>query len=100
MKRLSVAILGVALMSAAPLSIHWSHANHVSVSVALNVAAAADLGIEGRYHRRAYRHRYYAGYYRDYDPYCGGPYVGGGWNGGTYYGGPWMDLRCYGIPYY
>ena len=36
-----------------------------------------------------------ARYSRLDDSYCGGPYIGGGWNGGTYYGGPWIDLRCY-----
>jgi hypothetical protein len=98
MKKLGVAILGAVLMSAAPFSLHWSPAKNASPSITLDAADAADLGI-GSSHRRAYRHRYYAGYYRDYDPYCGGPYVSGGWNGGTYYGGPWMDLRCYAIPY-
>lgn len=98
MKKLSVfgAILGGALMCATPFSLHGSGAKNVSLSVALDTAEAADLGIGGRLHRRAYRHRYH---YAEYDKYCGGPYVGGGWNGGSYYGGPWMNLDCYGFPH-
>jgi hypothetical protein len=77
-----------------PLSLRWSQGGAIALSPAFDSAAAADLSIPVRHHRR------YASYYsRSYDRYCGGPYVGGGWNGGTYYGGPWMDLRCYGYGY-
>ncbi len=101
MKKLNVvgAVVGAALMCAAPFSLHSSRASNASMSVALDSANAADLRIGTTVHRRVVRHSYYAGrYYRDYDPYCGGPYVGGGWNGGTYYGGPWIDLGCYAGP--
>jgi len=47
-----------------------------------------------RYHRR---HRHIGVYGAVYNPFCGGPYVCGGYNGGTYYGGPWIDLSCYGL---
>ncbi|MFT4115697.1 hypothetical protein [Bradyrhizobium sp.] len=59
----------------------------------MSSAAAAELAVPAR--RGGYR---YARYHQSrlYDPYCGGPYVGSGWNGGTYWGGPWMDLSCYG----
>jgi uncharacterized membrane protein len=64
-------------------------------------ADAAELGMPTRHHQVAIRHGYHAIRYSGlYDAYCGGPYVGGGWNGGTYYGGPWMDLRCFGGPLY
>jgi hypothetical protein len=86
-----------ALLCATPVSLRWSHGNALSLSVALDSADAAELNVPGRRAiRRGYRTAYYS---RLYDPYCGGPYVGGGWNGGTYYGGPWMDLRCYGAVY-
>lgn len=83
-----------ALLYMAPVSLHWSPVNEGVVM--FGIAHAADLEIPR--HRHAYR----SGYYRYshvgfYDPLCGGPYVGGGWNGGTYYGGPWIDLRCYGL---
>ena len=99
MKKLSVAgaIMGAALICAAPFSLQGSRANNVSLSVALDKAEAAELEI-GRLHRgRAHRHHGY--HYAEYDPYCGGPYVGGGWHGGSYYGGPWINLACYAIPY-
>ena len=72
------------------------------IAVLCSISAdAAELGVSIRNHRVAVRHGYHAiRFSRLYDAYCGGPYVGGGWNGGTYYGGPWMDLRCFGGPVY
>jgi hypothetical protein len=92
MKKLSFAgaLVGAALLTTTPLSVHWSSTNSGLLAVTFATAEAADL---------AYPHRVYCrGYYRTalYDPYCGGPYVGPGWHGGSYWGGPWMDLRCYG----
>lgn len=88
------AVVATALVSGAPFSLDWSSATSRPVSLTLNSAAAAELAIPVR----RGRHRYVAAYYRasSYDLYCGGPYVGGGWNGGTYWGGPWMELPCYG----
>jgi hypothetical protein len=98
MKPLSVGVLAVAaLLFATPLSLRWSHGNDISLSVAFDSAEAADLNLTIPHHRTA---RYgYRAYSRLYDPWCNGPYTGGGWNGGTYYGGPWIDLRCYGAVY-
>ena len=97
MKKLSVfgLIAGAAIVCATPLSVHRSPADGGALSLVLSSANAAELEVPP--YRRAYRH---ARYYRtaSWDLYCGGPYVGGGWNGGTYWGGPWMDLRCYGVP--
>lgn len=92
MKKLSIvhAIVGAALLCMTPLSVHWSPVKGESISFALETAKAAELEVPP--YRRAHRYYYRAAYY---DLYCGGPYVGGGWNGGTYWGGPWMDLRCY-----
>ena len=93
MKSLSVGAFAVAaLFCASPISLHGSRDNGLSVSVAVDSAAAADLSVPPRH--RAVRYGHYS---HLYDPYCNGPYTGGGWNGGTYYGGPWMLLRCYGI---
>jgi hypothetical protein len=86
-----------ALLCATPLSPRWSNGNNLSISAVLD---AAELNLPVRHHRSGIRHGHYAAYYsRLYDPYCNGPYTGGGWNGGTYYGGPWIDLRCYGGVY-
>jgi hypothetical protein len=86
-----------ALFCATPLSLQWSQGKVLSVSIAINSAKAAELDLRPR---RSARRGYSVAYYgRLYHPFCGGPYVGGGWNGGTYYGGPWMDLRCYGAVY-
>jgi hypothetical protein len=86
-----------ALLCATPLSLRWSHGNDPSLTVAVDSAGAAELNLPPR---RAIRRGYSTAYYaRLYDRYCGGPYVGGGWNGGSYYGGPWVDLRCYGAMY-
>jgi hypothetical protein len=91
MRSLSAAFVIATVLCATPLSLRWSPGNNMPVSAAVDSAAAADLGISPRHHRR-----YAAHYARTYDRFCGGPYVGGGFNGGTYYGGPWVDLRCYG----
>ena len=82
-----------ALLCSAPLSLDWHSAVNGTRSLTLSSATAAELAIPAR--RSAHR---YAAHYRSrsYDLYCGGPYVGGGWNGGTYWGGPWMELACYG----
>jgi hypothetical protein len=94
MRNLSAAFVIAAVLCATPLSLRWSAGNNMPLSPAVDSAVAADLGISVRHHRR------YAAYYsRSYDRFCGGPYVGGGFNGGTYYGGPWVDLRCYGYVY-
>ena len=94
MKRLSIfgALVGATLLSTTPLAVHWSPSHGASLGVA--TAKAAELDVPAP---RAYRHA--RRHYRTalYDPFCGGPYVGPGWNGGTYWGGPWMDLRCYGL---
>jgi hypothetical protein len=96
MKSLSLGTFAVAaLLCMTPISLHGSHGNDLSVTVAVDSADAADLSVPVRHHRAA-RYGYYS---RLYDPYCSGPYTGGGWNGGTYYGGPWIDLRCYGNVY-
>ncbi len=88
-------IVLTAVLCSAPFSIECTTGSLGSLSVELTTAAAADMAIP----IRRGRHVRYAGYYRErsYDLFCGGPYVGGGWNGGTYWGGPWMDLRCYGV---
>jgi hypothetical protein len=94
MKTLGIvgSIAGAALLCATPLSVRSpSHGGLLS----FNTAHAADAEIP-QYRARRHVARYYREAY--YDLYCGGPYVGGGWNGGTYWGGPWMDLRCYGVP--
>jgi hypothetical protein len=94
MRSLSAAFVIAVALCATPFSLRWSHDNKMPLSFALGSAAAVELNIPVRHHRR------YAAYYsRTYDRFCGGPYVGGGWNGGTYYGGPWIDLRCYGYVY-
>lgn len=88
-----------ALLCATPLTLQGSQGNGVSLSMAS--ARAADLELRIHHHRTAYRH-HYARYSRLYNPWCDGPYTGGGigdFNGGTYYGGPWIDLRCYGGVY-
>src|SRR5581483_5373302 len=97
MKKLSVvsAILGAALLSMAPLSFQFSPSGGGSLALVVNAARAADLEVTP--YRRAHR-RYYR--VAEYVPYCGGPYVGPGWHGGSYWGGPWMDLHCYGLPYW
>jgi hypothetical protein len=86
--------IAVALLCMAPLSFDWSAPNNVLWPVKLQAAKAADLEVMPQ--RTAHYGRYYRA--RLYEPHCGGPYVGGGWNGGTYWGGPWIDLRCYGVP--
>jgi hypothetical protein len=78
------------------VSVRWSHGSGLAVSFATNSADAAELGVRNQ--RRTYRRAYYGPRYAVYDPYCSGPYVGGGWNGGTYYGGPWIDLGCFADP--
>ena len=86
------AAVGAGLLCAAPLSVQWKGIEGSSFAV-ISTANAAELVVSKR---RAYRGAV-AVYYH---PFCGGPYVGSGWNGGSYYGGPWMDLRCYGqIPW-
>lgn len=92
MRTLVGAFAVAALLCATPVSLVSPHGK--SMSVAVETAAAADLAVPARHHRSA-RYGHYRDYSRLYDRYCGGPYVGGGWNGGTYYGGPWIDLRCY-----
>lgn len=81
------------LLCLAPFSMDWRSASTLPPSLTLSSAAAAELAVPTR--RGGYRH---VSYYRSrsYDLYCGGPYVGSGWNGGTYWGGPWMELSCYG----
>jgi hypothetical protein len=84
-----------ALLCATPLTLQGSQGRGVSLSI--SSAKAADLELRIHHHRTAYRH-HYARYSRLYNPWCDGPYTGGGigdFNGGTYYGGPWIDLRCY-----
>ena len=69
-------LVGVALLTTTPLSVHWSPTNGGKLVVRFETAKAADL---------AYPHRaYHRGHRRAalYDPYCGGPYVGPGWHGG------------------
>jgi len=89
-------LAATALFCAAPLSIQYAPNSGGPLSLRLGNAAAAEMDIPAQ--RVGSRRVRYGSYYRErsYDLYCGGPYVGGGWNGGTYYGGPWMDLRCYG----
>ncbi len=96
MKRLNIfgALVGATLLSMTPLSVHWSPSRIASLEIAAVTANAAELDVYPRARRHA-RVRYYRAAY--FDPFCGGPYVGPGWNGGTYWGGPWMDLRCYGL---
>lgn len=95
MKKRSVLGAAVAstLLCCAPCSVDWPSVSNGPPSLTVSSAAAAELAIPAR--RSGYRH---GGYYRSrsYDLYCGGPYVGSGWNGGTYWGGPWMELGCYG----
>lgn len=94
MKKRSVvsAVTAGALLCCAPFSLTWHSVSDGPLSLTLSSATAAELAIPAR--SGVYGH---VGYYRSrsYDFYCGGPYVGGGWNGGTYWGGPWMDLSCY-----
>jgi hypothetical protein len=98
MRNLSACLIVATLLSAVPLSVHLSH------GVTFGSADAAEMGVTIRHHRSAIRHRHYAAWHsRSHDIFyspaeglwCGGPYVGDGFNGGAYYGGPWMDLRCY-----
>ena len=91
---MAVSVLA-ACMVAMPVSVQRSHLDSDTLSLRLNTALAADMSVRVRRHR----HHYGVVYGALFDPYCGGPYVGGGWNGGTYWGGPWMDLGCYGVPY-
>jgi hypothetical protein len=98
MRSLSVGAFAVAaLLCVMPFSVRWSQGNGTSLTVASDSARAADLSIPARHHRHyAYR------YSRLYNPWCNGPYTGGGIgdiNGSTYYGGPFIDLRCYGGVY-
>jgi hypothetical protein len=94
MKSLNISAFAIAaLLSVTPVSLRWSHDNGTSFSAAFDAVQAADLSVPVRHHRYGYR------YSRLYDPFCNGPYTGGGWNGGSYYGGPWIDLRCYGAVY-
>lgn len=90
-------VLGAALLCATPLSVQWSPSMTLPLSVSPATASAAELEVPS--YRRIYTERTYRvrRHYRvaSYDLFCGGPYVGPGWNGGTYWGGPWMDLRCY-----
>ena len=83
-----------ALLCATPISLSLPHGKRMSWSAVFDSADAAELATPVRHYRRS-RHVHYSYYSRLYVPYCGGPYVGAGWNGGTYYGGPWIDLRCY-----
>jgi hypothetical protein len=95
MKSLSAAFVIAVTLCATPFSLRWSHGNGMPLSPAFDSAVAAELNIPVLRH-----HRRYAAYNsRSYDRFCGGPYVGSGFNGGTYYGGPWIDLRCYGYVY-
>jgi hypothetical protein len=87
------ALVGAALLSMTPLSVHWSPSHISSLEIAPAIANAAELDVYPRVSRHARVRSYRAAFF---DPFCGGPYVGPGWNGGTYWGGPWMDLRCYG----
>lgn len=99
MKSLKLGVFAVAaILCVTPISLRCSHSNDISLFSLLAVvtsAEAADLSLPVRHHRGV-RYGYYS---RIYNPYCDGPYTGGGWNGGAYYGGPWMDLRCYGGVY-
>ena len=95
MPTLTAALIGAGLCML-PVSFHWSNGAGEANFVAVATANAAELTVppyQGG-SRRGYRRNYRTAYYH---PFCGGPYVGGGWNGGSYYGGPWMDLRCYGL---
>jgi hypothetical protein len=88
-----------ALLCATPLSLQGTKGSGLSLSV--TSAKAADLDLQTRHRHTAYRHHYYR-YSRLYNPWCNGPYTGGGIgdiNGSTYYGGPFIDLRCYGGVY-
>jgi len=98
MKSSRVGVLAVALLLfATPLSLQRSNGIEPSLSIVFGSAKAAELIVPVRHHRITSRS---SGYYsRLYDPWCNGPYTGGGWNGGTYFGGPWIDLRCYGGVY-
>jgi hypothetical protein len=89
-----------ALLCATPFSLQQSQSHGVSLSIASAKAADLELRIH-HHHRTAYRHRNVR-YSRLYNPWCDGPYTGGGIgniDGSTYYGGPWIDLRCYGGVY-
>jgi hypothetical protein len=100
MKTLRVVAFALAtVLCVTPLSLRWSHNNVMSLSAVLDSAQAAELNVPVRHHRTAVRYGRSADYTRLYDPWCNGPYTGGGWNGGTYYGGPWMELRCFGAVY-
>ena len=88
-----------ALLCATPLTLQGSQGRGVSLSI--SSAKAADLDVRVHRHHAAYRH-HYSRYSRLYNPWCDGPYTGGGIgdiDGSTYYGGPWIDLRCYGGVY-
>lgn len=100
MKGLNLGTFAVAaFLCVTPISLHSSYGNNQGAFVVVDSAGAAELNLPVRHHRTAVRHGYRAYYSRLYDPWCNGPYTGGGWNGGTYYGGPWIDLRCYGAVY-
>lgn len=96
MKKLSIygALVGAAFLSLNLVSIHWSPSRIASLDVGPASAYAAEIDVYPRARRYARVRHYRTALY---DPFCGGPYVGPGWNGGTYWGGPWMDLRCYGV---
>ena len=77
-----------ALLCATPLTLQGSQGHGVSLSI--SSAKAADLELRIHHHRTAYRH-HYSRYSRLYNPWCDGPYTGGGigdFYGSTYYGGP------------
>jgi hypothetical protein len=97
MKKLGLvsAILGAALLSMTPASLQFSPLNGGPISISVDSAKAAELDVPAPRARRYAHRRHYR--VASYDLYCGGPYVGGGWNGGTYWGGPWMDGYCYGF---
>ena len=103
MRSLGVGLVVAAFLCTTPVSLRGPH------GLTFNSADAAEMGITVRHHRSVIaRHSLYGAWrFRLHDIYyspaeglwCGGPYVGDGFNGGTYYGGPWMDLRCYGGVY-
>jgi hypothetical protein len=109
MKMLSVILLigGAALLTATPVSLHWSQ-NNVAFSLDSADArigrprtALSVAGVQGRAYRRAYRGAAYGGvagygagsYYSGYGSpaysYGSGyaPYYGSGYGYGSYYGG-------------
>ena len=84
---------------ATPLTLQGSQGHRTSLSITSD--KAADLGLRIHHHRAAYRHHYYC-YSRLYNPWCDGPYTGGGMGdfyGSTNDGGPWIDLGYYGGVY-